>query len=361
MKQFTLALTVAAMFAMFSCSNLKLGQGGNIAGGNIRPKCTKPAKRYTKSIDAALDGSVAKWKEVSDVDLTASVKSEVVKLADYSTQGLDFDLILFKICEMSRNRSLNPDQTNDLIALGMKSWNSKMGISEQKNIIAQLQVELASNLKTANELKLNTETILSNLNAISGENVLRNSQIKIFPLLFPSQNLDRTSQISVSDLVDQGLEKYQSMGLDTNQLEKQKFTAAGKVIAFTIDKTIPTFNSLADKDGSRYPVYSTIWNANASSLSKIDVFDVTKFQQTYSELNSLKQNYGVVIGRATDYLSDLNNFLKPADNKIKKEDIEKILTAERLSYDLIASYSKSLLKNIENLTKLQQAVNETLK
>lgn len=353
---------IASLVIIFtSCSSLKIGKDGAIEGGTIHPKCTKPEKRYTKSVDAALKGSVAKWKVVSGVDLTASVKTEVTKLTDYTQEGLDLDLVLFRICEMSRNKDLTRDQTNDLITLGMKSWNSKMSINEQKNIISQLKVELASNLKSANELKLNTETILSSLNLISGEQILRNPKIQILPLLFPLTNLSNNSTVSVSDMVTDGLEKYQQYGLDTNQLEKQKFSSAGKSIAMTIDKTLPSFISLSDKEGTRYPIYSTIWNANANNLGKIDVFDVTKFQKTYSELNSLKSNYNVVVNRATDYLNDLNKFFKPSDNKIKREDIEKILTSERLAYDLIVIYSKSLLDNIENLTKLQLVVDETLK
>jgi hypothetical protein len=201
---------LAAVFVIIltSCSNLKLGKDGAIESGKIYPKCSKPQKRYTKSVDAALKGSVAKWKVVSGVDLDASIKTEVTKLTDYSQEGLDLDLVLFRICEMSRNRSLTPEQTNDLITLGMKSWKSKMSINEQKNIISQLKVELASNLKTANELKLNTETILSSLNLISGEQILRNPKIQILPLLFLLTNLSDNSS-SVSDLVSAGLNKYQ--------------------------------------------------------------------------------------------------------------------------------------------------------
>jgi len=75
----------------------------------------------------------------------------------------------------------------------------------------------------------------------------------------------------------------------------------------------------------------------------------------------LKTNYNIVVNRATDYLADISRFFNPEDNKIKREDIEKILTSERLAYDLIATYSKSLVANIENLSKLQMVVDETLK
>jgi hypothetical protein len=327
---------------------------------HVYTKCTKPSKHYAKSVEIALKGSVAKWESVSGVDLTSSVKTEVIKLADYSSQGLDLDLLLFRVCEMANNRALSTEQMNEIISLGTKTWNNRMSINEQKNIISQLNTELESNLKTANELKLNTETILSNLNLISGDQILRNQKIQILPLLFPITNLDKNPTYSVSDLVTLGLAKYQTSGLDTNKLEKDKFSAIGRAIALTLDKTLPTINSLADKEGTRYPVYSTIWSVNATNLSKIDIFDVTKFQQTYSELNSLKANYNIVIGRATDYLADLNNFFKPANNVIKRDDIEKVLTSERLAYDLINTYSKSLLVNIENLTKLQQVVKEAL-
>jgi len=317
--QLTHIFIVSFFVSMISCIPQKqIGKGGVIESGTVTTgKCTKPQKRYTKDVKVALKGSVAKWKVVSGVDLEASVKSEVTKLTDYSQVGLDLDLILFRICEMSRNASLTQEQTGNLTTLAMKTWNGRMSVNEQKNIISQLKVELASNLKTANELKLNTETILSNLNLISGEQILRNPKIQILPLLFPLSNLRGDTLTSVSDLVIEGLTDYQTKGLDTNQLEKQKFSSVGKAIAMTIEKTLPTFNSLSDREGTKYQVYSSIWNANTHNLSKIEVFDITKFQQTYSELNSLKTNYNIVVNRATDYLADISRFFNPEDNKIK--------------------------------------------
>ena len=353
---------ITAFLALTSCRSTRtIGEGGKIVSGKVYTKCTKPQKRYTKSVEAAVNASIKALDTANSSKLSASLKTEVVRLTDYSQQGLDLDLLLFRLCEMSNNSSLSPENTNNLFNEAIKTWNSRITVKEQKNILAQLQVELSSNLKTANELKQNTETILSSLNLISGEQFLRNPKIQILPLIFPKENLDKVPSKSVTDLVNEGLNKYVELKLDTNQLEKQKFTAAGQLIALTLDKTLPTLNSLSDKEGTRYPVYTTIWNANLQNLSKIDVFDITKFQQTYSDLNSLKTNYNIVINRATDYLSDLNKFFKPDNNLITRQSIEKILTSERLAYDLIVTYSKSLLSNIESLTSLQKVVGETLK
>lgn len=343
-----------------SQGHLNLSKGGEIESGKVNLECAKPLKTYTKAVDAALKGSVAKLETTEGIDLNATVKTEVIKLTQYSQQGLDLDLLVFRMCQMTNNKALSSTQAQEIITLAMKTWNSKMSVNEQKSVVSQLKVELDSNLKTANELKLNTETVLSSLNLISGDQILRNSKIQILPVLFPISNLDK-NPISVSDIVNEGITKYQSLKLDTNDLEQQKFSATGKAIALTLDKTIPTLNSLADKDGTRYPIYTNIWNTNSSNLSKIDVFDITKFQKTYSELNSLKANYNIVMSRSMDYLADLNKFFKPENNKIKTADLEKILTSERFAFDLISTYSKSLTDNIENLSKLQQTVDESLK
>ncbi|MDI9312148.1 MAG: hypothetical protein QM535_18180 [Limnohabitans sp.] len=363
MKKFIYLIITFSTTIIVGCKSqgtLKLTENGKIESGKVNLKCDKPQKTYTKAVDIALKGSVAKLESTEGVDLNATVKTEVVKLTQYSQQGLDLDLLIFRMCQMTNNKAISSEQAQEIITLAMKTWNNKMSINEQKNVISQLKVELDSNLKTANELKLNIETVLSSLNLISGDQVLRNSKIQISPILFPISNLDK-SPVAVSDMVNESITKYLSLNLNTNELEQQKFSATGKLIALTLDKTIPTFNSLADRDGNRYPIYSTIWNANSNNLSKIDVYDITKFQKTYSELNSLKANYDIVINRATDYLTDLSKFFKPENNQIKKEDLEKILTSERFAYDLILTYSKSLVENIENLSKLQQTVDESLK
>jgi hypothetical protein len=360
-RYFLVILVIQLLISCRSQGTLDLKEDGKIAKGKVKLKCDKPQKTYTKTVDAALTGSVAKLEEIDGVNLNATLKTEVVKLADYSQQGLDLDLLIFRMCQMTNNKSMSSEQAQELITLAIKTWNNKMSIKEQENIINQLQVELSANLKSANELKLNTETILSSLNLISGEKILRNKNIAILPCLFPLSNLDSKQEKSVSSIVDEGLANYQKLDLANNEIEKQKFSDTGKIIALTLDKTLPTLSSLADKDGTRYKIYSNVWDANSSTLSKIDIFDITKFQKTYSELNSLKNNYNIVINRATDYLMELNSFFKPEDNILKRNDLEKILTSERLAYDLIVTYSKSLVDNITNLTILQAAVNESLK
>ena len=164
MKNYSKVLTCILILTLTACQGtLKLGKRGEIEKGRVLTKCTKPQKRYTKSVDAAVKGSVKAWKSITDAELSGSIKTEVIKLTDYSQEGLDLDLVLFRICQMSNNKTLNSQQSHELITLAMKTWNNKMSINEQKTIIAQLNVELISNLKTANELKLNTETILSKL------------------------------------------------------------------------------------------------------------------------------------------------------------------------------------------------------
>jgi hypothetical protein len=349
------------IYSVFGCrSKVELGQKGEITKGQIYPKCSKPDKRYTKTVEVAVKGTTKSWGSLTEAELASTVKTDVIKLTDYSQQGLDRDLLIFRICELGNNRILSAVQVQELMVLGMNTWDSRMSIKEQKNIISQLNVELISNLKTAKELKLNVETILGALNMVSGDQILRNSKIEILPLLFPKSNLDSQPSKSTSDLTDDGLKEYTRRGLDTNKLERQKFSAVANVISLTLDKTFPTLNSLADKDRTRYAMSSVIWTANAPRLSKIDIFEPTKFQATYSDLNSLRTNYDVVIGRALDYLTDLNAFFKPEDKAITRNGLVKILTSERFAYDLIKTYSESLTKNIESLSKLQLVVNETI-
>jgi len=349
------------IISITSCkSNYNIGENGKIKSGKVYLNCTKPSKRYTKSVELAVKGSLKGLDTVKNNSLSASLRTKVVLLTDYSQRGLDLDLILFRVCEMANNRSLNSNQTDSLIAQAVKAWNNQMSINEQKNVLSQLKTELSSNLKTANELKLNVETILSSLNLISGDQILRNPKIKILAVFFPKSNLNNPSAETETELVNQSIATYLQLKLDTNRLEKQKFTAAGKVIALTIEETYPTLISLSDKDGTRYPVYNTIWNANAQNLSKIDIFETTLFQQSYSDLNSLKTNYSIVINRSLDYLSALNKFFQPQNNIITKESIVKILTSERLCFELIETYSKSLLQNIEALSQLEISVQKTL-
>ncbi|MGZ3883723.1 MAG: hypothetical protein ACXVPQ_05260 [Bacteroidia bacterium] len=328
---------------------------------HLKLRCTEPQKRYAENVDVAVKGSIDAVKDVENASVEAALKTQVEKLTDYSQQGLDLDLILFRICEMSINRNFRSGQTDSLIKEVTDTWNHRLSINEQKNIISQLNVELSSNLKTANELKKNVETILSTISDVAGDQILRNAKIKIFSVFFPKENLNLNGKSSAQELATNGIDAYLRQKLDTNRLEQQKFTAAGKVIAMTVDQTLETLNSLADKDHNRYEFSNEIWKTNSTNLSRIDIFDVTKFQSTYSELNSLRSNYDIVVNRSIDYLKDLRSFFRPDKNVINKEGIEKILTSERFAFDLINTYSKSLKENIQNITELKEVVAGSLK
>jgi len=88
-------------------------------------KCTPPTKRYTKDLDLKVKASIDSLKYFSSADLELGVTQKVIHLTDYSTAGVDVDLVLWRICETAFTMKLSPDQTQALMSKAIDVWNSK--------------------------------------------------------------------------------------------------------------------------------------------------------------------------------------------------------------------------------------------
>lgn len=106
--------------------NVTYGDNGIVVGGQGKLRCEKPSKRYAKEIDTSVKGEIKQLQNVPEAELDAKLKTTVVKLSDFSTQGLDRDLLLFRICEMSINRGLSTEQTTNLINNAMGVWDAEL-------------------------------------------------------------------------------------------------------------------------------------------------------------------------------------------------------------------------------------------
>jgi len=162
-------------------------------------------------------GFAFKYRELLGQERQESQDRELRKrVADAAVNQAEKDRI-----ERERQRKLEGEQRHQ----------------QEINTVRLLKEELNSNLKSVNEMRKNTETALSTMLAVAG--VLRTPGIKILPVLFPAENLDPKFD-GTPALASSVMEKLGETGLAKDTLEVQKFTAAGRLVAGTVDKTIAT-------------------------------------------------------------------------------------------------------------------------
>lgn len=102
------------------------GQDGVIESGVIKVKCSKPSKTYTKDLDLKVDAEMDALKTIPKSKIDVEVKKSVVKLTQYTSEGLDRDLMLFRICEMANNRGLSQEKTSELIDKAMGTFDDEV-------------------------------------------------------------------------------------------------------------------------------------------------------------------------------------------------------------------------------------------
>lgn len=126
-KNFLFALS--AIF-LVSCNSSKMGKAtvgknGEIQKGYITYKCTHPQKTYTKAIEAKVRNGMDSLSVLSKSSLELGVTQTVTKLSEYSSDGLDLDLILFRLCEISINKGLTAAETESFLKIATDAWAKK--------------------------------------------------------------------------------------------------------------------------------------------------------------------------------------------------------------------------------------------
>lgn len=116
------------IFLLFSCTpnklgKLTLGENGKVISGTKKLRCSHPQKRYARNLELKVKGSIDSTLLVPRSNLETTINKTVTRLADNTSEGLDIDLILFRICELANNLGLNEAETNTLLKTALEAWN----------------------------------------------------------------------------------------------------------------------------------------------------------------------------------------------------------------------------------------------
>jgi hypothetical protein len=129
------------------------GEGGKIESGYSKIGCTPPTKRYTKDLDARVKASIDSLLPIPIKDIDLGLTQKITRLSDYTSQGLDFDLIMFRICEMANNRGFSAGRTDSLIQNAFKIWEKNK--TSSLNIINNYGINNGIIASTINVLETN--------------------------------------------------------------------------------------------------------------------------------------------------------------------------------------------------------------
>jgi hypothetical protein len=171
------------MAFVFSCSpskqgKVRQGKNGQIESASITAKCTPPQKSYAREIESNLKAEMDSLKFTPRATFDATFNQKIVQLREYSSSGLDLDLLTFRICEMANNRGLTSEQTSSLIEKAIQLWKEAgKTTSLQQTIISNNQqggitagvVNFEKPNRTLNEVS--KKELLSIINSLNFETI----------------------------------------------------------------------------------------------------------------------------------------------------------------------------------------------
>ncbi len=113
-----------------SCNSSKLGKSkigadGAVISGTNTNRCSHPTKVYAKSLEIKVQNALDSTLGLPFSKLNLGVNQTVTKLGEYSPEGLDMDLILFRLCQISLNKGFTANQTEELLKIAIASWEKK--------------------------------------------------------------------------------------------------------------------------------------------------------------------------------------------------------------------------------------------
>ena len=246
-----------------------------------------------------------------------------------------------------------------VILLGFGLRYRELSHEEEMRVVRMLSVEFRNNFQVAAELASGIESTLQNTLIVA--ELLRSEGIPILPIVFPSENLDNLSEPRPSiPIAESALQALVASGLHNSQVEVDRLHQAGERISATIDRTFPTLLSLADGDRERYVFQREAWESNLDVARRIDAVDISVFQEVYSDLTGLRNDYDVVTGRCLEYLRRVSDFFDNSDAYLSTTDLAGVLASERLAFSLIVRYGSDLATHSERLVAYQQLLEAQL-
>ena len=72
-----------------------------------------------------------------NIEFETQIQKNIVLLSDYSSKGLDRDLLLYRLCEITTNRGFTPEQTSRFYKESITIWN--LSLNDRPAAIAKIQ------------------------------------------------------------------------------------------------------------------------------------------------------------------------------------------------------------------------------
>ena len=118
-----LITVVSILIALDSCrGTIQQGEGGKIKSGTVYPQCDEPQKTYATALDAKVKLTLIGDGKQDYNTFSAGLTDKVIRLGEHSQTGMDIDLILFRLCEISLNRGFTSEQTSSLMDKTIDAW-----------------------------------------------------------------------------------------------------------------------------------------------------------------------------------------------------------------------------------------------
>ena len=220
-------------------------------------------------------------------------------------------------------------------------------LSERQHAAADLiHGELCANRGVMRELTANVDTLRNAVRTVSG--VLRDERFVVTHTLFGDAPLRIDGDPASATVALTRMETLASNAVlgDAEQVTRHQQLCGA--VTGTLGRTRTSIASLSDRDGTRYRIARSSWDANQATLTSLASVDTARTADLYERMTTARRNYTRLSEQAHEFLDAVAAFC--AAPIPTRDLVASVLAAEQLNLESMEEFSTSVQRLVQEVS-----------
>ncbi len=233
--------------------------------------------------------------------------------------------------------------------LGFGLQHHELNKAEQNLTKNLINTEVKNNLATIQYISKNIQILLDSHQILY--EALRHTDSKIMQYLFPTTVQDSDKNKQLSQRVEVAFNALKESNLLKKTAAMNALNSSKKRINVIIHPIHESLNVMRNPAGQNMVIETELWQTHQDVITQLDGFDLAKYEQNLTLMQSLKNEYEQTLEDNADYVDEVMNFLEPS-TFIGNGPVFEIITKEKKSLDSLITLNNKIKAVLPELQRM---------